>query len=609
MSALPTQHIRLRLDRLAELSDAERAIVSQRKALVDSWRNMTTSFLRAGHTKAEATAAYLHAHPGLSRATLYRWNSFRDSDDPTDLLDRRSKSVRTRIETTRADACSADAWRRFKTLWLNPTARSVALCWQIVKAEAVEHDWTWPSLRSVQRKCQRELPPIQADSFRLSDREWHRLYAPKMSRNYDDYRSGEFWVGDFHEVDVFCRRSDSDPAIVRPLISTFMDLRSRVIVAAYVCLHENQDTVLLAFRRGAERWGLPTHVIIDNGKPYRARGVSGGRPSTQRTIADEDYVRSVFGGLEVAVHFSIPFNPDSKPVERFFLTLEMQFGATFASYCGGDNHLDRFKLAHKLAKQQPEACPTVAEYAEQLDRWCESYHATPHRGEGMNGLSPAQAFKQCNPIAKRMCPDGALDLLLMRTEPVKVTSAGVLFRGDHYGQGLRELQLLIGKQVLLRVDPVDAGHVIVCDLEGKPIVRAYNNRRLYSGVTQDDIGAAMRRRKRARQLAREVMDGGLRPTLETVTDAAIAARLQAGQAAAAALKDGTTDTPVRNVQPLRSDFTEAMQQYNRRVSPTPPPPDRGPSLEDAMAAMESMKKQTGERRPARPAIDIADLKL
>lgn len=613
MSALPRPTLTIRKgDRLAELNDAQRSEVERRRSIVRSWQNMVRDFRNSGRPEKEATSTFLLGHPDLSRARLYRWQARLQGDDPADVLDGRSKAARSRVDNAK-ESCSPEAWNMFKGIWLTIHRRPIAVCHQIVAYEAESRGWAWPTLRTIQLRCQ-QIEPIKRDHFRMSEREWNRIYVPKLWRDYEQYRSGEWWVGDAHQWDVFCRRSESDRTIVRPTLVSFIDLRSRVCVGWHIGEHETSDAILLATRMGCQDYGIPDHWCVDNGKPYRADGVTGGRPTSKRKLDDPDYVKSVLGGLDCMAHFCIPFNPDSKPIEPWHETIESQFGSTFATYCGGMKD-DRFRAAHKLANDHPELAPTVDQLRDKFGRYLQAYHATPHRGHGMHGLSPAKAFETFDPIARKIAPDGALDLLLMRTvKPASVTSAGVCYMGDYYGQRMDELMLRIGQKLPLRVHPTDASYVVVCEPDGKPICRAYNNRRLYSGTTQENIADGMRARKRARLLAKSIKEGALKPLLQDVTEAAIAARLAAGQAAQkqAELKTGTSDAPVRGVRPLRSDWTEAMDRFNRSDIRTRAMPPSEPSAQSADPSLETLADALDEANPFGadvPDIDLADVDL
>lgn len=568
-------------DPLLDLTDEQRTEAGRRLAIVMAWRNIRRDFLAAGRTAADALKVCLVSREGLTRATLYRWDGRYTDQGIMGLVDHRT----TRDGDGGGTDCSPEAWSRFKALYLTIHRRSVALCHQIVAHEAAEHGWQWPSLRTIQRKVKLELPPVHADYFRQGEREWMRRFGPKLRRDYDQYRAGECWVADFHPLDVFCRRSDTDPTIVRPLLSAFMDMRSRVIVGHLVTESENQETVLAAFRNGVRDHGCPWSVIVDNGKPYRARGVSGGRPG--RRIADEDYVRSVFGSLSIAVTFSLPYNPDSKPIERFFSTLESQFCCLFETYCGGEKD-DRFKAAHKLSVDHPERCPTVAELADRLTPWLAAYHATPHRGEGLDHLSPSAAFERFDPIPVARAPEGVMDLLLMRsTRPVKVTRFGVRHNGVDYANFDR-LHSLQGQEVMLRIPPESAGYVVVCDLEGRPICRATNPRLTAHDVDHDHVAAGMRKRKAARTLARKVRDGATRAALDDAVTAAIKARHAAGDKALDRILAATgtdDDVPARGVRALRGDLGEAVAALNRQID-RPSNPD-GFSFDDLANALDA----------------------
>ena len=573
---------------ISGLSEIEAAELRRRMRSVADWRAMISEFERMRHPQpaSSATRAYLNAHPDISKSSLYRWSKAVDAQDYSALVDGR-KSNGGDGGGRNATTVSPDAWTRFKHLYLTIQRRSVKSCWIVVQAEAADVGWSWPKLRTIQLKVEKELPPFEADYYRLGEKEWRRLYEPKIRRDYSQFRSNQYWVADFHECDVFCRKDDSPNAdIVRPLLSGWIDLRSRLVVGFRIVNRECQDSVLLAFRDGVEKYGPPQHVIIDNGKPYRAIGVSGGRPTTVRMVDDEDYARSVFGALSVEVHFSIPFNPDSKLIERWFNTLESQFGSTFLTYCGGDKD-DRFRAAWKIANDHPEKCPTVAEFSEKLREYIDDvYNATIHTGDGMDGLSPVEAFSRFDPIPRAVVPDGLMDILCMRpTRPVKVGRFGVVYNKIEYGQSDPRLLRMQGSEVVLRVHPEDASYVLICELDGKPLFKAFNNKLQLTGVTQDDLAAGMKAKSAAKRLARQVLDGKTRPLTQSVTDAAIAARRKAADSNAMMDRlmkaTGTDDASPRSITPLRSDWASAMERMTNDVRPPQSEtPARKMSLED-----------------------------
>jgi len=624
-------------DPYSELTDAERLALSQRRAIVDAWLEVRAQFRSLDQPLEVATAAFLAGHPGLSRGTLYRWSNLKASGDPLALLDRRRGNGRHAAEASAA-AIGDQAWSRFRELWLDlrsPTIRSI---WLIVNHESQQHPgdpaWSWPATGAVRRKIKNDLPPIVSDFARLGEREWDRRFGPRMKRDYTQYRSNQVWVGDVHPFDAFCRTSQADWTVVRPKLSAFLDLRSRLIAGWHVTLHENQDAVLLAFRSGVEQFGPPAEAVVDNGKPYRATGVSGGRPSSRgRIIEDEDYVRSVFGGLNVAVHFAIPYNPDSKPVERWFRTLEDQFCRTIVGYCGSRKD-DLFKAADKLAHEHPERLLTVAELTAAFEQYLVAYHATPHTGDGMDGLSPRAAFDAFDPIPRAIVPDGAMDYLLMRVhsgprnkdtgkrEGVTVTKFGVRYNGIDYGVDDPRLFDLQGQKVTLRVHPEDASYVIVCDLEDRPICRARNDSLTLTGAKQEHVAAGMKARRGAlKRMRTRVYGEDARLIMQSTTDATIDARLRAARGADETMRKlmaatgtdgggcppsrprkagaGTVPIAPRNLRPMRSDLAESISVYNRQVDPPP--------ATAAVRTFDELADALDESEPAAPALKVRSL--
>jgi len=327
---------------------------------------------------------------------------------------------------------------------------------------------------------------------------------------------------------------------------------------------------------------------------------------------------AVLPGLQIAVHFSIPFNPNSKIDERWHRTIEEQFGACFDTYCGGQKD-DRFRLAWKLAHDHPERCPTIAEVREKFERWLVGYHATPHSGEGMEGLSPAAAFGRFDPIPRSVLPEGALDLLILRVHNpevqtaggtrrgVHVTKDGVRYQGVQYGSADPRLWDLHGEWLPIRVHPEDASFVIICDREGRPLIRATNNRLALAGATREDVSDGIKTQKRARRYARQIREGALAPLNQSVVDAAIAARVASGQAAmqklmAATGTGGPEPAAVRNIAPLRSDFVESCEAFQQRIDRPPADPPRR-SLEEIAAHF----RREDRAEPARPRRDLDEI--
>lgn len=388
------------------------------------------------------------------------------------------------------------AWELFKSLWLAPQRRTVALCWEVVAIEARRLRWDWPALRTIQERVRAELPPFFADYYRLGAERWARRHAQRIDRDLSSVRANERWVGDHARLDFLALHAGRP---LRPWLTAWQDQRSRMIVGWLITCQPDTDTITSAFSAGVLAYGAPLEVTLDNGKDYRAAGFSGGK--ARRLDETKHRCVSVCAAVGVRARFCLPYEPGSKCIESWFATLHERFDKLYDSYCGRDPQHRPEDLYDRLRAGGVEL-PTLDRVRADFARYLEAFHGRPHSGDGMDGLSPREAFARCDPIPRRTAPRALLEELLKRTVKVTVTRRGVRHNGVYYGQAEERLWPLRGREVLLALDPGHAEFVDVRDLEGRPVCRAYQQR--LRGVDQADIREARRRQKQARKLVRAI---------------------------------------------------------------------------------------------------------
>lgn len=83
----------------------------------------------------------------------------------------------------------------------------------------------------------------------------------------------------------------------------------------------NSDHIFQAFYYGVIRFGIPEDVYLDNGKDYRCKDFAGGRDQTVK-ILHTPKENSLISNLGISVHFALPYNAQTKPVERDFLKVK-----------------------------------------------------------------------------------------------------------------------------------------------------------------------------------------------------------------------------------------------------------------------------------------------
>ena len=434
--------------------------------------------------------------------------------------------------------CSREAWDYFKVLYLDPRRRKIALCWEIVSVEAEKNGWAWPGLRTIQKRVKAELPPFIADYHRLGPQRWARKHAPRIERDLSQTQANQVWIGDHAKFDFLCLVGGKP---IRPWITAWMDQRSRLLVGWKITAGPDSDTILAAFGEAVLEHGAPLHVIIDNGKDYRAKGFSGGRRGKPRL--DEERVKSVLGRLDIRVTFCEPFNPGSKAIERLFGTMHNRFDRLFDSYSGSEPK-ERPEDLYRRLKAGRVSVPTLDEVRAKFAEWVEAYHDRPHSGDSMERRSPRWVFEHCDPLPKRTAPADVLAELLKKTVKVKVSRRGVRYNGVYYGQGELQLRPLHGCEVLLAIDLDHAEHVDVRALDGRHICRAYEQR--LTGLSRDDIKANKRRQKRARELVKR-MGPAYRDARKTVVELAIDAQAKRSEQLRKAAGAETDPAPPRGM--------------------------------------------------------------
>lgn len=478
----------------SSLTDAQRSALAARINAVEDWLAYRDAHASSGHTVDALLAAHLSSLSGHvpSSRTLRRWVSQYTRFGAVGLLDTRGRPS----SPCDSESMSPDAWIEFTHLYLHASRRTVRVCYDITAGLARQNGWAWPSYRSVLLRVQSDLPDFHADYFRLGPTRWGRKYQARMQRDIEAWRSNEMWIGDHHELDLLVLHQGRP---IRPWLTAWLDGRSRYIVGWTLAPSPSSDTIIAAFRRGVLEHGAPNALLMDNGKDYRASGFAGGRK--YRVEIDEAHVGGLLAQLGVRAHWTQTYSPDSKgAIESWFRTVCDRFTkGLFGDVWVGNKPDARPEHLHADLRAGNIDVPQLADVAALLGQWItEVYHRQAHSGAGMDGRSPADVFAD-DPIARRTATAEVLDLLLMRTAIVAVTRNGLRVNGVQYGQSIHVLRTRIGSQVMVRIDPLDASRVIVCELDGRKICDAYQDGLV--GTTQDDVREGLRRQRAVRKLA------------------------------------------------------------------------------------------------------------
>ena len=397
----------------------------------------------------------------------------------------------------------------FEHYYLDKNKPAITQCTKLTQQELINRYGdtapTVPSSRTFERVAKR-IPTPYVMYWREGRETYMSKCAPYISRMYDDLASNEIWVGDGHRVDVMVRGKDGKP--FRPYLSAFMDVRTRKFVGWVVTETLSGDSTIYALKHGAERFGLPQEILVDNGREYLFTEFSGDAGFRKKAKKSKDKFAppTILESLDIKIRTSIPANPRGKGIERAFNTVKEQFSKLFKGYTGG-NILEKPDDLQDYVKS-PEKLIGIDEFIKYVDAYIEGiYNRHPHTGEGMWGQSPDQAFAD-NFIEKRVVPKDQLHLMFMRhgKGTVKVQKNGVTVK--LYGQPLqydnKDLwKNHFGEDVYVRYDPRNLETVRVYDTSNKFLYEATLVAKASYKATKEELQALTKKQKDQEKAVKE----------------------------------------------------------------------------------------------------------
>ena len=208
-----------------------------------------------------------------------------------------------------------------------------------------------PNHRKTINRLLKHIPPQMIVYARKGYREWRARYGLFVLRERP-LLVNESWQGDHHKFDLFVSitiRKESGAKTyekeiaVRPTLTAWMDSATGCIVGWVISVMPNSDTIAEAFCRaavlspGSPFRGLPQTVIVDCGKDYKSSLLED--MPEELSISSDTALNCRFGGmgilpvLGVNVQHTLPYHPQSKPIERCFRTLEEKWISKLPGWC------------------------------------------------------------------------------------------------------------------------------------------------------------------------------------------------------------------------------------------------------------------------------------
>lgn len=324
--AMPTSETLWR--RFQCLTPARQDGARRRLAILDEIDALTA----AGDARSEAIRTVGERY-GVGRATLWSWLQAVRGVTPGDrlpaLADRRGDR-----RSADEDACSPEAWAVFKADYLRLERPSMATCYRRLQRIADREAWAVPSQRTLQRRLNTECSAASIVLAREGVRALQRLY-PAQRRDRSDLAAMQLLNADGRRHDIWVQWPDGE--IGRPVTVAFQDVYSGKVLGWRHDRTEHKEVVRLAFGDVADTWGLPDDLVLDNGRGFAAKWLTGGTPTRFRfRVRDEDPI-GLYPALGITVHWAMPHHGQAKPIERRFRDMadEIDRHPVFAgAWCG-----------------------------------------------------------------------------------------------------------------------------------------------------------------------------------------------------------------------------------------------------------------------------------
>lgn len=358
---------------------------------------------------------------------------------------------------------SEEAWAFFKADYFRNERPQLGSCYERLKRAAQVNGWVIPSLSSIKRKIEREIPKTHQVYLREGEYAVSR-YFPSLIRTIADVDAMEWVNGDGYKHNVWVEWHNGH--IIRPKTWLWQDVRTRKILAYRCDESENTNMIRLALLDVVSKYGIPKHLTIDNTKAAANKKMTGGVKNRYRFKVQEDEVQGIIPALGIQLHWTTVRygrgRGQAKPIERAFshggLGELVDKHPLLAGYHAGDNALDK-PNNYQGNKAGVDYESFILALEEGIQMFNERLKRETEVCQGK--LSFEQAFERDFALVeKRVATPGQLRYLLTLHEEVTLKANGTFeLKCGGEKQGLRnryEAYDLIGtnhKRVVVRYDP------------------------------------------------------------------------------------------------------------------------------------------------------------
>lgn len=460
----------------------------------------------------------------VGRATLYRWVNAYDESGLMGLVSGHKGSAR------KVQGWEALAMR----LYNRPSKPSMSAVARELREEHKIEEATDDAVR----RYLKSLPANLGISSRgrLGERLHRNTQKGFVRRDTEVLPVGAIYQGDGHTIDVYVAHPFTGK-IWRPELTVWIDVRSRYIAGWYISESESSYSTLFALSHALIAHDhAPAMLHIDNGSGYASK------------LMSDDSV-GYYARFDIEAMFALPYNAKAKgQVERFFGTMERDFGKRWESYCGADMAAEVLNKLAREVNQGKRELPSLQEYTQALAAWIDNYHQRPHRG--LDGKCPAELWATLEPSPLHT-PEAAI---IRPSIERMVRRSSVQLHNREYTNA--ELVAYNGSKLMVEYDLHNDELVRMMDRDGRWICDAHLvHKAAYvpaSRMEQAQQRRLLGQQKRLKNHLREVEDrAGL-----TITHDQVLEDIEALNDGAAMLLEEKTESQLADRDPVKPNIED-----------------------------------------------------
>lgn len=260
-----------------------------------------------------AAAALAAAEAGVSCSTLRNWLAAVRGHNRADWLAALAPEYRP---TAKFAECHPDAWAALKSDYLRPSKPKFSTCYRRMVDAAPQQGWSpIPSEMALRRRLAAEVPAAVITLARDGADKAKAIY-PAQRRTRMNLRAMTLVNIDGHRFDVFVRKPTGNGVPFRPTLVGIQDIYSGKFVGWRLDETESRISARLAIGDMVEKFGIPDHMILDNGRGFASKWITGGAPNRFRFKVRDDEPDGLLTNLGVQIHWATPYHGQAKPIER-----------------------------------------------------------------------------------------------------------------------------------------------------------------------------------------------------------------------------------------------------------------------------------------------------